>query len=144
RRGRPGRGGRRRGRRGRAEREAGGALEGQAREGGRGGGRRGRGEEGLGRGRRRRGEGGLTLEIRFGEGGLIPAIVQDRLTGQVRMLAYMTREALARTLATGRATFFSRSRGALWVKGETSGHTLDVASVHADCDADALLVLAEP
>ncbi|MCC6554396.1 MAG: bifunctional phosphoribosyl-AMP cyclohydrolase/phosphoribosyl-ATP diphosphatase HisIE [Polyangiaceae bacterium] len=84
------------------------------------------------------------MEIRFGEGGLIPAIVQDRLTGQVRMLAYMTREALARTLATGRATFFSRSRGALWVKGETSGHTLDVASVHADCDADALLVLAEP
>ena len=64
------------------------------------------------------------MDLAFGEGGLIPAIVQDRLTGQVRMLAYMTREALARTLETGRATFFSRSRGELWEKGETSGNTL--------------------
>ena len=84
------------------------------------------------------------MRIAFGEGGLIPAIVQDRLTGQVRMLAYMTREALARTLETGRATFFSRSRGALWEKGETSGNGLDVVSVQADCDADALLILADP
>lgn len=84
------------------------------------------------------------MKIAFGEGKLIPAVVQDRLTGQVRMLAYMTRESLARTLETGRATFFSRSRGELWEKGATSGNILDVASIHADCDADALLILAEP
>ncbi|AUX39286.1 phosphoribosyl-ATP pyrophosphatase [Sorangium cellulosum] len=84
------------------------------------------------------------MKIAFGEGKLIPAVVQDRLTGQVRMLAYMTRESLARTLETGRATFFSRSRGELWEKGATSGNTLAVTSVHADCDADALLVLADP
>src|SRR5580692_2960296 len=60
------------------------------------------------------------------------------------MLAYVNREALARTLATGRATFFSRSRGALWEKGQESGHTLAVSAVIADCDADALLYLADP
>ncbi|WP_437571244.1 bifunctional phosphoribosyl-AMP cyclohydrolase/phosphoribosyl-ATP diphosphatase HisIE [Sorangium sp. So ce542] len=84
------------------------------------------------------------MKIAFGEGKLIPAVVQDRLTGQVRMLAYMTRESLARTLETGRATFFSRSRGELWEKGATSGNTLAVTSIHADCDGDALLLLAEP
>ena len=84
------------------------------------------------------------MELAFGEGGLIPAIVQDRLTGQVRMLAYANREAIARTLATGRATFFSRSRGALWEKGATSGNAVHVAAVVADCDADALLYLADP
>jgi phosphoribosyl-AMP cyclohydrolase / phosphoribosyl-ATP pyrophosphohydrolase len=84
------------------------------------------------------------VKIAFSEGKLVPAIVQDRLTGQVRMLAYMTRESLARTLETGRATFFSRSRGELWEKGATSGNTLDVKSIHADCDADALLILADP
>ncbi|WP_437508618.1 bifunctional phosphoribosyl-AMP cyclohydrolase/phosphoribosyl-ATP diphosphatase HisIE [Sorangium sp. So ce1099] len=84
------------------------------------------------------------MKIAFGESKLIPAVVQDRLTGQVRMLAYMTRESLARTLETGRATFFSRSRGELWEKGATSGNTLAVTSVHADCDGDALLILAEP
>ncbi len=84
------------------------------------------------------------MKIAFGEGKLIPAVVQDRLTGQVRMVAYMTRESLARTLETGRATFFSRSRGELWEKGATSGNTLTVTSVHADCDSDALLVLADP
>jgi phosphoribosyl-ATP pyrophosphohydrolase/phosphoribosyl-AMP cyclohydrolase len=84
------------------------------------------------------------VDLAFDDRGLIPAIVQDRLTGQVRMLAYMTREALARTIATGRATFFSRSRGALWEKGETSGHHLDVTGIHADCDADALLIQADP
>jgi phosphoribosyl-AMP cyclohydrolase / phosphoribosyl-ATP pyrophosphohydrolase len=84
------------------------------------------------------------MKIAFGEGKLIPAVVQDRLTGQVRMLAYMTRESLARTLETGRATFFSRSRGELWEKGATSGNVLDVTSIHADCDADALLILADP
>jgi len=84
------------------------------------------------------------VDLAFGDGGLLPAIVQDRLTGQVRMLAYVNREALARTLSTGRATFFSRSRGALWEKGAESGHTLAVTAVVADCDADALLYLADP
>jgi phosphoribosyl-ATP pyrophosphohydrolase/phosphoribosyl-AMP cyclohydrolase len=84
------------------------------------------------------------VDLVFGAGGLIPAIVQDRLTGQVRMLAYMTRESLARTLETGRATFFSRSRGELWEKGAQSGNGLAVTGIHADCDADALLVLADP
>jgi phosphoribosyl-ATP pyrophosphohydrolase/phosphoribosyl-AMP cyclohydrolase len=76
--------------------------------------------------------------------GLIPAIAQDRLTGEIRMVAWMNREALAQTLATRRATFYSRSRQALWVKGETSGHTLAVARVVADCDADVLVLLVDP
>jgi phosphoribosyl-ATP pyrophosphohydrolase/phosphoribosyl-AMP cyclohydrolase len=84
------------------------------------------------------------MDIAFGDGGLVPAIVQDRLTGQVRMLAYANREALARTLETGRATFFSRSRGEIWEKGATSGNGLRVFAVVADCDADALLYLVDP
>lgn len=76
--------------------------------------------------------------------GLIPAIVQDAGTLQTLMLGYMSREALAATLENGFATFFSRSRAQLWRKGEGSGNTLTVRSVHADCDGDALLVLAEP
>lgn len=84
------------------------------------------------------------MDLAFGESGLLPAIVQDRLTGQVRMLAYANREAVARTLATGRATFFSRSRGEIWEKGATSGNALHVTAVVADCDADALLYLADP
>ncbi|MDI3290888.1 bifunctional phosphoribosyl-AMP cyclohydrolase/phosphoribosyl-ATP diphosphatase HisIE [Polyangium sp. 15x6] len=84
------------------------------------------------------------MELAWGEAGLLPAIVQDRLTGQVRMLAYMNRASLERTIETGRATFFSRSRGALWEKGETSGNTLAVAAIVADCDADALLLLVDP
>lgn len=83
-------------------------------------------------------------ELKYDEKGLIPAVVQDRLTGQVRMVAWMNAEALERTVSTGRATFFSRSRSALWLKGETSGHYLRVHSVYADCDADTLLVLADP
>jgi phosphoribosyl-ATP pyrophosphohydrolase/phosphoribosyl-AMP cyclohydrolase len=84
------------------------------------------------------------MELSYGEQGLIAAIAQDRLTGQVRMLGYMNREALAATLRTGRATFFSRSRGELWEKGATSGHTLEVVSIHADCDADALVLMTDP
>ena len=80
----------------------------------------------------------------FDDRGLLPAVVQDRLTGQVRMVAWMNKDALARTLETGRATFFSRSRNALWQKGETSGHHLAVSAVYADCDADTLVLLAEP
>lgn len=77
-------------------------------------------------------------------GGLLPAIVQHAVTGSVLMLGYMNREALEATLKTGRVTFFSRSRGALWVKGETSGNGLETVSVSPDCDRDALLVLALP
>jgi phosphoribosyl-ATP pyrophosphohydrolase/phosphoribosyl-AMP cyclohydrolase len=82
--------------------------------------------------------------LKFDERGLIPAIAQDHLSGQVRMLAYMNEAALARTLETGKATFFSRSRGQLWTKGETSGHVLSVVSIVADCDADTLLLSVLP
>lgn len=85
-----------------------------------------------------------SAAVRFGPDGLVPAIVQDRLTGHVRMVAYMNAEALAATRRTGRATFFSRSRGELWEKGATSGHTLAVHRIVADCDGDALLVLVDP
>ena len=76
--------------------------------------------------------------------GLLPAVVQDSATGQVLMLGYMSREALAATLEKGRAVFHSRSKGRLWEKGETSGNVLEVTNVLADCDGDALLVKAEP
>ena len=84
------------------------------------------------------------MTLQFNEQGLIPALAQDRFDGQVRMLAWMNREALAHTLETGLATFFSRSRGKLWVKGEGSGNVLRVHSVTADCDADTLLLLVDP
>ena len=76
--------------------------------------------------------------------GLLPAIVQDAGTGQVLMLGYMDRAALAATLDSGFATFFSRSKGRLWQKGETSGNRLIVKAVVADCDEDALLIRAVP
>ena len=76
--------------------------------------------------------------------GLVPAIVQDAASGAVLMLGYMNREALAATEATGRVTFFSRSKGRLWTKGETSGHFLEVRSITADCDQDTLLILVQP
>ncbi|NNM62619.1 MAG: bifunctional phosphoribosyl-AMP cyclohydrolase/phosphoribosyl-ATP diphosphatase HisIE [Steroidobacteraceae bacterium] len=75
-------------------------------------------------------------------GGLLPAIVQDAHSGAVLMLGYMNREALAETTRCGKVTFWSRSKQRLWTKGETSGHFLDVRSIAADCDGDALLVLA--
>jgi phosphoribosyl-ATP pyrophosphohydrolase/phosphoribosyl-AMP cyclohydrolase len=77
-------------------------------------------------------------------GGLIPAAIQDRTTGKLLMLGYMNEEALRETLRTRFATFFSRSKGRLWQKGETSGNRLRVAAVHEDCDGDALLVRADP
>ena len=77
-------------------------------------------------------------------GGLVPAIVQDVLTGRVLMLGYMNEEALQKTQTSGLVTFFSRSRGELWTKGETSGHYLHLVSIAADCDADALLVKVRP
>ncbi len=77
-------------------------------------------------------------------GGLLPAIVQHAESGAVLMLGYMNPEALRETLARRRVVFFSRSRRRLWEKGETSGHTLRLAAVRADCDRDALLVTAVP
>ena len=76
--------------------------------------------------------------------GLLPAVVQDAASGQVLMLGYMTREALSATLASGRVTFWSRSKQRLWEKGETSGNGLSVVDVKADCDGDALLIRADP
>jgi len=71
---------------------------------------------------------------------LIPAIAQDAKSGEVLMLAYMNAQSLALTLETGQATYWSRSRNELWVKGATSGHTQEVLSVSLDCDGDALLL----
>ncbi|MEM9013263.1 MAG: phosphoribosyl-AMP cyclohydrolase [Pseudomonadota bacterium] len=73
--------------------------------------------------------------------GLIPAIAQEVETGEVLMLAWMNREAVEATLATGRVTYWSRSRQALWVKGESSGHTQALVEMRFDCDRDCLLVL---
>ena len=75
---------------------------------------------------------------------LLPAIVQDALSGKVLMQGYMDQDALSKTLETGKVTFFSRSKQRLWTKGKTSGHTLDLVSVACDCDQDSLLVLANP
>ncbi|MEZ4372498.1 MAG: bifunctional phosphoribosyl-AMP cyclohydrolase/phosphoribosyl-ATP diphosphatase HisIE [Polyangiaceae bacterium] len=84
------------------------------------------------------------MQLKFDERGLIPVVVQDRITGQVRMLAWMNQAALDQTLESGLVTFFSRSRGALWVKGETSGNHLKLHSLTADCDGDALLAQVDP
>ena len=78
------------------------------------------------------------------QNGLIAAIVQDAKTRRVLMIGYMNREAFDKTLATGHVTFFSRSRQKLWTKGESSGHFLVLKSISTDCDADALLIQAEP
>ena len=83
-------------------------------------------------------------EIAFDDRGLVPAVVQDRLTRRVLMMAWMDEEALSETERTGVAHFHSRSRDTLWKKGETSGNTLAVESIAADCDGDALLLLVEP
>jgi phosphoribosyl-AMP cyclohydrolase / phosphoribosyl-ATP pyrophosphohydrolase len=83
-------------------------------------------------------------DLKWDDAGLITAVVQDRLTGQVRMVAWMNREALDATLSSGFATFYSRSRRALWRKGETSGHVLRVHEVAVDCDGDTLLVQVDP
>ncbi|MCX5844950.1 MAG: phosphoribosyl-AMP cyclohydrolase [Deltaproteobacteria bacterium] len=81
------------------------------------------------------------VEIDFGKGdGLVPVIVQDDETGDVLMLAYMSREAWLKTLETGKATYWSRSRNELWVKGETSGHVQLVKEILVDCDSDTLLL----
>ena len=83
------------------------------------------------------------LDRYFRKGELIPAVVQEKSTGQVLMLAYMNQESLAKTIETGYTWFYSRSRRELWNKGATSGHVQRVVSLRADCDEDALLVEVE-
>ena len=78
--------------------------------------------------------------LRFGADGLIPAIAQDADTGEVLMFAWMNAESVGRTLTTGCVTYWSRSRAAFWVKGDTSGHTQELVEMRIDCDRDCLLV----
>ena len=88
---------------------------------------------------------GVLDGLDFGKGnGLLPAVVQHADTGAVLMLGYMNREALEATLARQRVVFFSRSKGRLWEKGESSGHGLQLAQIGVDCDRDSLLILARP
>ena len=81
--------------------------------------------------------------LKYDERGLIPAIAQDAATGEVLMMAWMNAEAVARTLATGRVTYWSRSRQAFWIKGESSGHVQRLVEMRLDCDRDCLLVQVE-
>ena len=89
-------------------------------------------------------ETGTKLAVKFNADGLVPAIVQDVHSGAVLMLAWMNAEAIEHTLATGKATFYSRSRKKMWVKGESSGHVQKVVELRIDCDQDTLLVRVEP
>lgn len=79
--------------------------------------------------------------LNFNADGLIPAIAQDRDTGRILMMAWQSREALAMTAKTGQAVYFSRSRGKLWHKGETSGHTQIVHEIRTDCDRDVIVLI---
>ncbi len=79
--------------------------------------------------------------LTYNDAGLIPAIAQDEATGEVLMMAWMNAQAVARTLASGRVTYWSRSRAAFWVKGETSGNTQELVDFRLDCDRDCLLVV---
>lgn len=81
--------------------------------------------------------------LSFDDKGLIPCIAQDHLTGAVLMVAWMNAEAVAQTLATGKVTYWSRSRAAFWIKGETSGHTQRLVELRVDCDRDCLLALVD-
>ena len=83
----------------------------------------------------------LLDQVKFDDKGLVPAVAQDMRTGEVLMLAYMNKESLQQTIATGYATYWSRSRAKLWKKGETSGHTQKIDSILIDCDGDALVLL---
>ncbi|KTF69312.1 phosphoribosyl-AMP cyclohydrolase [Sphingomonas sp. HT-1] len=89
-------------------------------------------------------ETGATLDPKYDANGLITAVATHASTGEVLMLAHMNAEALAVTLSTGRATFWSRSRGRLWTKGETSGHFLNLVEARIDCDQDAVWLRVEP
>ena len=81
------------------------------------------------------------MNLTFNDQGLIPAIAQEAATGEVLMMAWMNAEAVRRTLESGRVTYWSRSRQAFWVKGETSGHVQELVEMRVDCDRDCLLVL---
>ena len=81
---------------------------------------------------------------KYDDKGLIVAVAQDVISGEIRMVAWMNRDAIQHTLASGKATFYSRSRGKLWTKGETSGNTLQVSAVYIDCDTDTLLLHVLP
>lgn len=85
----------------------------------------------------------LLNKIKFDEKGLVPAIAQDVNTKEVLMLAYMNKESLKKTLETGKATYYSRSRTELWQKGETSGHIQNIKGIYYDCDADTILLKVE-
>ncbi|MEX0741308.1 MAG: phosphoribosyl-AMP cyclohydrolase [Phycisphaeraceae bacterium] len=89
-------------------------------------------------------ETGTVPDIRYNDQGLVPAIVQDAKSGDIMMLAWMNEAALGHTLETGKATFYSRSRQKMWVKGESSGHVQRVVEVRLDCDQDAVLLRVEP
>jgi phosphoribosyl-AMP cyclohydrolase len=88
-------------------------------------------------------EEGLVLTPKFDANGLVTCVTTDAGSGEVLMVAYMNAEALARTIATGEAWYFSRSRGTLWKKGETSGHAQRVLEMRVDCDQDAILIKVE-
>ena len=88
-------------------------------------------------------ESAVLRELRFDDRGLVAAIAQQHDSGEVLMLAWMNREAIKETLATGRVTYFSRSRQALWRKGETSGHVQRVVEMRTDCDQDAIWICVE-
>ena len=81
--------------------------------------------------------------LKFDVNGLLPCIAQDHLTGEVLMLAWMNAEAVAKTLETGRVTYWSRSRSSFWIKGESSGHVQKLVDLRLDCDRDCLLALVE-
>lgn len=87
---------------------------------------------------------GLTLDPRYDAAGLITAVVTDRTSGEVLMIAHMNAEALAATIATSEAHFWSRSRNRLWKKGESSGNVLSVTDIRIDCDQDAVWIIADP
>jgi phosphoribosyl-AMP cyclohydrolase len=86
---------------------------------------------------------GWLAEIRWDEQGLVPAIAQDAASGKILMVAWMNRDALAETAASGRAVYWSRSRGRLWRKGEESGHVQRVRELRLDCDGDVVLLAVE-
>jgi len=85
----------------------------------------------------------IAAKVNFDQNGLVPAIAQQHDSGEVLMLAWMNRESLAQTLASGRVTYWSRSRAALWRKGDTSGHEQHLVELRIDCDGDALLLLVD-
>ena len=85
----------------------------------------------------------ILAEVKFNADGLVPAIAQQHDSGEVLMMAWMNRDSIAETLATGRVCYWSRSRAALWRKGETSGHVQSLREMRLDCDGDTLLLLVD-